>query len=213
VIRYHLRAWRYRKTLWESHAEGVAEFLQGWDHPRHIVVIGPSGGYSLPMDWLARLESLTVIEPDPVGRAVFASKLLPLQLLTRFVNQRLNFEDPAFLRPYIAKDTGVLFANVLGQVRVSDPRAFTRSMSAALHGWNWASYHDRLSGRERLWRTPVSMTERIATKDLLEEGAGGELQEHLASDLLAPLGAKKVQYWDWRISPRQIHLIEGMASS
>ncbi|NDG85242.1 MAG: hypothetical protein EBX52_09445, partial [Proteobacteria bacterium] len=65
---YHLRALRYRKAYWDQHHNGVRKFLEEWNPAsKKLLLVGPSAGYSLPSDWLARFDSIEAFEPDPVA--------------------------------------------------------------------------------------------------------------------------------------------------
>lgn len=214
---YHLRAFRYGKSLWQEHVDAVARFLKSWQTPPNLILIGPSAGYSLPLDWLARFDSITVVEPGWFARKILGSKLLSLNTPVRYVNQSLSFEAPDFLRGLDLTDAGVLFANVLGQVEVKNEAKLGESLRATLQNVNWASYHDRFSCDQVVWTYPDGEVERVlSTEELIPQTATQqyrqmpEVREHLASDVLATLGPKRVRYWDWQITPHQVHLIEGM---
>lgn len=214
---YHWRAFRYGKSLWKSHVDSVARFLKSWKAPRNLVLIGPSAGYSLPLDWLARFDSLTVIEPAWLSRKILASKLLSLNTPTRYIRHPLSFESPGFLEGLDLTDTGVLFANVLGQVPVKTEAGLRDALKATLKNVSWASYHDRFSSDQVVWTYPDGEVSRVyTTEELIPEKSpkhfrkAPEVQEHLASEALAALHPKRVRYWDWQITPKQVHLIEGM---
>src|SRR5690606_17590050 len=138
----------------------------------------------------------TVVEPGPLARKLLAARLAPLQIYTTFHSQRLNFEDPSFLSSVplgtglTLQDHGILFANVLGQVRVGSVARWGASLRRALEGLNWASYHDRFSAPEPLWQVPDGEFPRILpTSELIREPdlrrsrapAPLEVQEHLVS--------------------------------
>jgi hypothetical protein len=218
---YHVRALRYRGSLWQSHLDSVSRFVRSWNCPPHLILIGPSAGYSLPLDWLARFDSLTVVEPGWFARRAFGSKLVALQKPVRHFGAPLAFERPGFLDPLGAdlSRSGVLFCNVLGQVRVKSQEALHESLQKTLAGVSWASYHDRFSASDPVWTYPDGEVSRVyPTEELIPPPPRKKLslrkapvvQEHLASDALSSLAPKRVRYWDWQITPRQVHLIEGM---
>jgi hypothetical protein len=141
---YHWRARRHAGGLWTSHREGVRHWLEAWrPRARHLVLIGPSGGYSLPAEWLARFETITVVDPDPVARLLWrfnwrpagrsspgTPKLFPhspVRTLSRSdllagggaAGARVGSEDGwRPLREFVATrpDHAILFCNVLGQL-------------------------------------------------------------------------------------------------
>lgn len=214
---YHWRAFRYRNSLWRSHVEGVGAFLRSWHPPPNLLLVGPSGGYSLPVDWLERFHSITVIEPGFFARRILASRLHSLPAETSFRSERVAFETPGFLPDLDVSKCGVLFANVLGQIPVHEEAALRESLRQTLAGVSWASFHDRFSAGEPAWTYPDGEVPRVyTTPELIPESATRrfgrkiEVQEHLASDALSTLEPRRVRYWEWQITPRQVHLIEGM---
>lgn len=213
-LAYHMRAARYSQALWATHLEGVTQFLNGFRPSPRLILVGPSGGYSLPLEFLASFEIIQVIEPDPVARFVFVRRFWSIREKLNFHAQNLNFEKLNFLEPYEPQGAAVLFCNVLGQVRVGDEKQFQRALRAQLQDLKWASFHDRFSASEMAWKTPIGPQFQVVKTDptLVLRPQEPTLQEHLASDAIAELEPKRIHYWDWQISPKQIHLIEGLAS-
>lgn len=182
---------------------------------------------------------ITIVEPGFIARRIVTRKFRGVTRV-RSVRRALQFDHPGFFSDFDLTDTAVLFTNVLGQVKVSSAEAFAHAMRETLTGLEWASYHDRLSADHVRWKYPEGAVGRVyATSELVknsisEEEAQAqspkpqkrrnpirltrkreankppEVQEHLASDALAPLGPKRVMYWEWQIAPDQVHLIEGM---
>ena len=75
-IPYHLKALRFKNSHWGSHEDGVRRFLDSWNpKSRHLLLIGPSGGYSLPRGWLDRFETVSAFDPDLLARVII-EKLL-----------------------------------------------------------------------------------------------------------------------------------------
>ncbi len=72
---YHLRAWRWRRTLWAPFLAQVRRWQTDWrPDARHLVLIGPSGGYAQTRQFLERFPEITALEPDPVARYILARR-------------------------------------------------------------------------------------------------------------------------------------------
>jgi hypothetical protein len=68
-LNYHFLAWRFRKTLWRGFHHQVHATLAAWaPQEQELVIVGPSAGWNLPEDFLARFERVIAIEPDPLAR-------------------------------------------------------------------------------------------------------------------------------------------------
>ena len=121
-LRYHLRALRYRRTQWAPFREALARWLANWQPPcrRRLLLVGPSGGHTLPADFLGRFEDVVALEPDPLARLI---------LKRRQAGARLRFESLDCLSSSDGMDAlstrfgdrAVLFCNVLGQIDCPDP--------------------------------------------------------------------------------------------
>jgi hypothetical protein len=211
---YHIRAYRYSKQLWGSHLQGVAQFLSGLKPTSRLILIGPSGGYSLPQSFLEQFEVIQVIEPDPLARLILLLRFWFIRERFEFYLKKLDFESLDFLDGFEPETASILFCNVLGQVPVKSEAAFQRTLRARLQNLKWASFHDRFSAADVAWRTPDGPQIEIQKTDnsLITQPKMKALQEHLASDALSALPIKRIYYWDWQVAPDQVHLIEGLAS-
>ncbi|MGE0614465.1 MAG: hypothetical protein AB7P04_02405 [Bacteriovoracia bacterium] len=153
---YHLRAWRYRETLWREFRETLAACLTQWHPPAsRLLLIGPSAGYCLDENLLRRFEQIDAIEPDPLAgwflRRRFA-RVRPIR-----IHRTSFFEGPAHAyRTRLADfpEHAVLFCNVLGQLKFSPEfwendaafAGFRKALARDLSARHWASFHDLLSG-------------------------------------------------------------------
>ena len=159
---YHLSAWR-RRALWADHVAATAQFLSGWQpSQRRLVLIGTSGGYSLPNALFARFDAVFASEPDPLARRIFTRRFADALADVPFAWLDDDFLGPREGRMSVAgltelrarfPDAAVLLCNVLGQLPVihdcADGPDFARylgQVEGALLGTSWASYHDRVSG-------------------------------------------------------------------
>lgn len=202
---YHLRAWRWRGRLWRPYLDQVAAWLLAWrPQARHLVLIGPSGGYALPAAFLGGFERLTAYEPDPLARSI---------LKWRFPASEFAFagalSDPADLARR-HPDAAVLFCNLLGQDWHPGPaEAWRARLVTALRGLEWASFHDIASTD----RPPDAMPlDEIAAALPFEALIGlfwrhGEIvvEDHETHGLFpdAPRA-----YAIWNLRPGRFHLVE-----
>ncbi len=91
-LAYHLTALRFRRTLWQPYHAQVADVLALWAPPqRALVVIGPSAGWNLPAAFLARFDTVTAIEPDPLARWL---------LRRRFAKVHWQFDANDYFTPH-----------------------------------------------------------------------------------------------------------------
>lgn len=218
-LRYHLRARRYRATLWQPFHAAVAAWLDGWQPERaHLVLVGPSGGYALPASFLQRYDRVTVLEPDPLARFILAR---------RFPGTAFHFTASTGLaRPagfaWLAErypDAALLFCNLLGQEPAGQGPGFERALwlarlAPALSGRPWASWHDLASTARAPQHQGVLHLPRAQDLDALlaRYWAGGELEivDHECAGLCPELAR---EYAIWPLYPGQYHLVEWLAGN
>ena len=221
---YHLRAWRYRQALWGPFHAQVAQWLSGWQTTSsHLLLVGPSGGYALNREFLARFRQITVIEPDPLARHI---------LRRRFA--QANFQLPHFHLPHFqfqrfpaftAQDgfqqlaqrfpgTAILFCNLLGQSLVGQAvgparKVWLSNLHPALIHHEWASWHDLATTYRVPDSTdPFALQSAVPLDQLIAHfWKGGEIEigDH-ESEGIAPDQPR--EYAIWPIRPGQFHLIE-----
>ena len=217
-LAYHLRAWRYRHTLWHPFHAEVRRWLADWQpQASHLVLVGPSGGYALEGAFLARFSRITVLEPDPVARALlqrgFPWTSFQFESHADLV-QADGFQRLAARYPHAA----FLFCNLLGQPLLGQGRGQGRQtwlsgLQPALTGRDWASWHDLVS-TERMpdQGEPFGLAQAEPLDTLLGRvWQGGELaiHDHEMSGLAPGLPR---QYALWPLFPGRFHLIEWFAS-
>ncbi len=216
-LRYHLTALLHARRLWVPHRRQVDLFLREWA-PRapQLVLIGPSGGYTLPPAFLSRFQEIFALEPDPVARLLFSRLHSTLGARLKFVPR------PRALEPLIRGSTAVLFCNVLGQLsdsitaRVPEARAEMESLLRRIElVAPWASFHDRLSCETSplgpAKSEALSSTARMPADALARHFLPGtELAlEHDAEDWWPRLRENAFfRYWSWQLRPDQRHVIE-----
>lgn len=214
---YHLRAWRYGKTLWPGFHSRVRDWLTAWRPENdHLVLVGPSGGYALDAAFLARFPRLTALEPD---------RLACRLLRHRFPQIRFRFDTDFDLAKadgfhLLAKrypDAAFLLCNLLGQQLVGqgagfDRRAWRADLEPALTGRAWASWHDLVSTHRAPDNMEAIALERAEPLEALlgRFWQGGDLAiyDH-ECDGLAPEAPR--EYALWALRPGQYHLVEWLA--
>jgi len=214
-IFYHLRALRFRKALWESHRQGVAAFLKAWNpQARSIILIGTSAGYSIPAGWLGRFEKVIAWDPDPVARVLF-ERIHGIK--PDWVRRKFPFSSADPMRELPRDGSAILFCNVLGQIEIPSTRRLQKSLELHLEGREWASYHDALSGDGIDFDLEDARPEKAsvpAMKNWVYVRNPGlqtvEVNAHHAPDLFGGGSGWGYRYWQWRITPEQTHLIEGV---
>ncbi len=218
---WHLRALRYRRSLWAGYLSHTAQFLQDWSSQAlqpagvaQLIVVGASAGWSLPPQWVGGFSSIMLIDPDPLAPWLFRRNH-PFQAgqTQQWLRQRFESVLPECLaeRPQAA----VLFNNLLGQLRL-----VSKDLDATAHqlaqiktlvvGRHWASFHDRLSGDWTQAQQSVSVLRASSPIDnaaLTKSFAkGGEWLDHLTDQVL-PVDTPRVVY-PWRITPDRLHVVE-----
>ncbi|HKP63497.1 MAG TPA: hypothetical protein VJV78_42470 [Polyangiales bacterium] len=226
-LRYHLRARRHRSQLWAAFRSDLESWFADWRPPaRRLAVVGPSGGYCLPLGLLARFERLVFFEPDPIARMVLSRRLrgLPGSPSLTWVT------DDVWIQPLLrggappvvslARDTAILFSNFMGQLMflVPDARwgefcaAFKERVWPSLERVPWASFHDRLSGplAPNIVSADCQGARLDDSKVLHWYGAHGvgELLDHGTAELVPP--GRSYAYFHWPLIPDQHHLIEAV---
>lgn len=225
---YHLRALRYRSSLWAPFRASLASWLASSRllAAQELLLIGPSAGHCLPLEWLARFDRLTLLEPDPVARRLLALRLPRRQLeveardllLEPLLSGRSGLDAVLERRPGAA----VLFCNVLGQLHfaLSDEQQqrfqteFARRVVPALSGRAWASFHDHWSldwspGAAALPER-VEFDQRPSDAALAETcfgqtGPAVTVVDHGTGQLFP--ATLPHRYFSWQLTPIALHLV------
>ncbi|MDD5390237.1 MAG: hypothetical protein PHD37_12880 [Gallionellaceae bacterium] len=216
---YHLRAWRRRHTLWAPFHTTVRRWLTGWrPEAKHLVLVGPSGGYALTAQFLERFERISVLEPDPLACWLLRRQFPGCAFEWResgYLAQPGGFARLAATFP----DAALLFCNLLGQELQGQPTDFDRGawlaeLEPALAGRLWASWHDLVSStRAPEGPAPEPLEQAIPLDELLARvwrGGDLEITDHETAGL-CPSAPRR--YALWHLAPRGHHLIEWLDSS
>jgi len=206
-LSYHWRALRYRKTLWAPFISQASAWLDSWQPPEEeLVIVGPSAGYTLPAQWLARFRRISILEPDPLARWLLARRLPSTPIQSCNMDCFATADGPAQLRGFFP-DSAILFSNVIGQIIDDTSGPWKHSLLESMQGISWASYHDVISTAIKPARTmPIMGAHGTPLEDIL--GCfwnGGELplHDHGCYGLIPGDTA----YAIWSITPDQHHLV------
>jgi hypothetical protein len=226
---YHLRAARYRSSLWAAFRAELGTWLRDSFTDQHdeLLLIGPSAAHCLPIQWLRRFGRLTVVEPDPVARA-----LLAVRVGRHFEQERRDL----LLAPLLSGSSGleavlrrrprasVLFCNVLGQLHfgLSDGEQllfqarFAERIVPELVQRRWASFHDRwsldtavVSPRPSLRFEHRPLDEELGVSYFGSEGPAVTVLDHGTGGLFP--AQLPHRYFSWQITPAALHVIEAVA--
>ena len=223
---YHLRALISFNSLWKSHRIAVNTFLKEWqafkldshsENFNKIILIGPSGGYSLSKTWLSQFKTLIAFEPDPLARFIFEKRmgLKPIWIKTPF-----DLEDE---NSFVTKEelkTPAVFCNVLGQLNFKNESLALENLIRFLEPRPFASYHDAWSGKKVRFQFPQeSFLTRVPLKERIQiktDQTHVELNEHLPLSWFEYYANKskrdfRFRYWEWQLTGKKTHLIEGVS--
>lgn len=226
-VSYHLRAARHGNKSWRPFRDGLQGWLTHWQpRERHLVLVGPSAGYSLSTAFLARFDRLTILEPDPLACWLMKRRLRAdantRSIRCTFVSEDHLLETPTRLAELVAElDAAILFCNVLGQLghllpNASDAhlRSIKNAVRTATDGRSFASYHDRVSGpaAPALAAAGEHVARRLDDAELAAFYPGPAttvtLFDHGSDGIFD--GSLPHSYFAWELKPRYVHLIEAV---
>ena len=221
---YHWRAFWNQQKAWAKHRFHTAAFLEEWNpQSSTLYLIGPSGGYSLPQNWLKKFKTIIAFEPDAIARKIFELRMgiKPQWIRSPFLFEALQMREITF-----NKNSAILFCNLLGQMDFDQEAGLLaqEALCKLAQTHELASYHDALSGDHFRfeWQSPMIGNEPVRVKYEMEaldpyfcpnEGITElDLHVHPASFLFQDEEPFRYQYWEWQITPQQTHVIEGVYS-
>lgn len=242
-LHYHFKAWRYRVSLWHPFREKLHQQLNNWSSVararnasamNELVIIGTSGGYTLPTEWLCGFSKVIAYDVDPLAPLFFKK-------VHESVNVHWRWQDAFFTRNKISGrkatrtlsaspithilrghfNSMILFSNVLGQLPLMHPvtenemKLFGEGLCQALHGLNWASYHDLYSVEPLpLKLHPSELGEFKSLNEfsgLIQQQAPGRtlsVFDHMTENLLPTRGVNL----PWSLTPKNFHVVEFTSS-
>lgn len=235
--RYHLRAYRGR-ARWAPFCHELAAFMRPWLQrqiraQRRVLLVGPSGGYTLPWEELLTHPDLCAVEPDPLARALLRRKAPGLRIDPRpALGWSPHGYCPKELQAWFQTHRGcaLLFCNLLGQLKANktleDPQwrtVFLRELSRC----DWLSYHDLVSGPQaadmQVLRTLAPSHSTLAPQHSIEfwqdvyhrASTPLHLVDHKTAALFADPQLKIEQraFFLWPLCPGYWHVIEGLVSA
>jgi hypothetical protein len=229
-LRYHLRA-RLRRSLWQDFQRQIAEWLEAWNPPRSsLILIGPSGGYTLPQRFLASFGKITAYDLDPLAPWLFRQRHphANVQFVSRdmfWQQKQLSLEA---LQQVLAVDSksSVIFSNILGQlplenfVSESEWQEFLSGLRDQLNSRWWASYHDLLSIEPLPLRLHQPVTHAFReTQDIQRALAimartcdPVQVNDHMLLNSGWSAGLEQ-KYFSWTLGKNRLHIIGGVHHS
>jgi len=239
-IIYHLRAIRYRTSLWVPFRREISRWLRSWNpSERELLIIGCSAGHCFDFDWAQRFEKIALNEPDPLARKIFAIRLRSSGYKGHIQVVKDNLIGPNELGTFQWSKTetalqrfeqsALLFSNCLGQLPFLTEGP-TESESTLIHSsfekwrdqlsaWlekrnqSWASFHDLLSGGIEPKPTPIEsqlMEESELIRTFYGHRSGGVLQDHF---MMGFLPTYRRTLLNWALHRSRWHLIEAIHSN
>jgi hypothetical protein len=196
-LRYHWRAWRQRRA-WAGFRKEIETWLEEWaPETDELILIGPSGGYTLPTEWLRKFKTIYAFDADPLAKVFFRREHPGVNV--RFERRDLFWDEGRFSAQSLQNvmkahpNAAVLLSNVLGQLllehNVSEEawEHFLAELRGRLERKSWASYHDLYTHEK------------------------GEVIDHLL-DGKWKAGLETRQF-RWPLTKASQHLIEGVRSN
>lgn len=238
---YHWRAQKSKK-LWEDHSSCVNQFLESfWEklkvsssYSQHgVILVGPSGGYSLNASWFLHFENILCIDPDPVAKLLFSKRFQKLAGPKIFwASEALGWSHPKEMQKqinricirhsWITSNTPIVFCNLLGQLDVSREE-FLASLKLIVQDRPWASYHDWLMDAKLLdtglIEPKVMLAARLNAEKLALAKEVMTLNPEMNVSVLAldevarsSLNERETyfSYWNWSLTPSRNHIVEGI---
>ncbi len=217
---YHWRAKRNHK-LWEGFCFQLQTWLKGWSPKnKDLLLIAPSGGYTLPAEWLLRFSKVYAVDLD--GSAEKRFQQSHPQLVYQWIKQDIFTESRQLsthpLQHLLDRypEAAVLFCNVLGQLplnrRISEIQftQYLQALRSQLRGRSWASYHDLYSiDGLNVGEHPSFIAHHLQTNQWKEPRSGRlEVCDHLTSGRWTD-GLQKTKMF-WSLHKKRLHVIEGV---
>lgn len=233
-IKYHFRALKYRRTLWDPFRKELdpifRSLYQSWISQRtssesRLIIIGPSGGYAVPQNFISHFSEIIFIDPDPLSFPIFSllhqkpsHPQKRIWLRTEKIFQQDGNWNVDWKNSLKQRYPGALwlFSNILGQHKFLYPQNNSREILAKFKkvftGIDTVSFHDRFSGEIKpILPERPHLLPHLSDKEIIEKfypAGTGVLLDHETSSL----GFNYCIYLSWEIVPEYFHLIEFSSS-
>ncbi len=151
-VMFHARAWRHEK-LWQGFNVAIAQWLESWDAPRdELILIGPSGGYTLPVNWLRSFRQIFAYDTDPLVPWLFPKRHPYARV--KFIRSDVFWKSGRLSLSPLKKilsdhpKASIAFCNVLGQLPLEGDfnehqwEIYLYELRLLMKDRKWASYHD-----------------------------------------------------------------------
>ncbi len=205
---YHARA-LFNRSRWQPLREWVSMNLSRHNLKDHLVLVGPSGGWSLPQhSFFENFKTISVYDPDPLAKKIFRMRF-GIQVQWHCEDFFLNDGSALLSRP---AHCTYLFCNVLGQLglvyKKNWPRTEAIFKTRLLNFFNshhWLSYHDVYSMN--------GVAHHLIYQDLndflAKENPQGEIVDHMTKDFFLK---SHEQLFGWQMSSKRVHLLGWQSS-
>lgn len=229
-LAYHFIAWR-QKRAWRAFCLQIREFLESHvPNNGNLLLVGPSGGYTLPTQWLSGFQQISAIDPDPLAPFFFRRNHPRLKVTWSRHNYLFDHERQ-WRTEGLSEIIGdypnhlLFFTNLVGQLplllkqaNLQDEDTWKRwqqDWREALARQRWVSIHDLFSSAQAP-NPPLNRDFSGLEKDQLVNCYYGGNQsvtvtDHLTYDLLPT--ADVFHRYAWPLYSNQIHLVEAAVKS
>lgn len=227
-LMYHVKALLFSHTRWKPFKEKIGDWLHRWNPPeKKLIIIGASGGYVLPGEFLTCFSEIIAVDPDPLAEMIFKKRFTSDTYQVQWIKTDF-FIKPAFSKEIfqdflsLHQDAAVLFSNFLGQMPflIDDEGDregllcfWRKNLLPVLKGRSWASFHDRYSSRKRpvlheSFGVSCKLSGDALIKRFYGEDAFGKWVDHQTDGFF--VDKKVCDYFVWELTPRAFHIIEGV---
>lgn len=217
---YHYSAFRHQK-LWTPFKKNINIWLNNIDSRKdHLLLIGPSAGYTLSSDFINSFKKITCYDLDPLA-PYFFKKNHPSVNNIQWIQQDLFRDDKGNLSSKLFSKTLheidlslVIFCNILGQIPLTQKgltaeiyHTWLKEIEQALAHQNWASYHEVYSQLpENSEQYSEYFVKPIRQWPIKGPSKPFTVFDHLLQGFFHENYNKK--YFLWKRLPNYIHLIE-----
>lgn len=230
---YHLRYLINRGSGWQHYTDSLEQWLSKLpiNTSQPLVLLGASGGYTLPKSFLHKFNQVVSIDVDPLSPWILRKRFpkIPFDFENQNFfpkeNGKIKFDHHRFSKNF--PEGLVFFTNLLGQLAIEGDFDFV-AFHSQLANREWISLHDRWlfqnwnplniptfkdSTKEEVLKivekTPTA--QQTFLQNFFHSSSKVECFEFPTSDLQAsPNRAKASQVFLWQIQQHRSLLVEGI---